>query len=145
MTAFHDWSLDTEKVRLPFHFKLSHPGQSNIYLHLKDIFIKPLQCLDFCNCLLEFNIFNITNYMQRKNKKFRKISLMVPTSENEALNSLLISSVSLLIEEHDFISSASCGIFIDLFSKLRSHKESFKNIVHHRAVNRGQYGLMSKK
>ena len=29
--------------------------------------------------------------------------------------SLIISSVSLLIEERDFISSASCGIFIDYF------------------------------
>ena len=35
--------------------------------------------------------------------------------------------------------------FIDLFSKLRSNKESFNNIVHHRAIKRGQYGLISKK
>ena len=37
------------------------------------------------------------------------------------------------------------GIFIDFFSKLRSNKESFNNIVHHRAINKGQYGLISKK
>ena len=126
MTAFHDWSLDTEKVGLHFHFKLPHPGQSNIYLHLKDIFIKLLHCLDFWICLLEFNIFNITNYMQRKNKKFRKISLMAPTSDNEALSSLLISSVSLLIEERDFISSASCGIFIDYFRNWGAIKKALR-------------------
>ena len=27
----------------------------------------------------------------------------------------------------------------------RSNKESFNNIVHHRAIKRGQYGLISKK
>ena len=32
-----------------------------------------------------------------------------------------------------------------LFSKLRSNKESFNNIVHHRALKRGQYGLISKR
>ena len=82
--------------------------------------------------------------MHRKNKKFRKISLIAPTSENEVLSSLVVSSASLLIEERtcekvqkrNFICSASCGIFIDLFSKLRSNKESFNNIVHHRAIFR---------
>ena len=91
--------------------------------------------------------------MHRKNKKFRKISLIAPTNENEVLSSLIISSTSSLIEEQacpkvqkrSFISSASCGIFIDLFSKLRSSKEIFKYIVNHRAINRGQYGLISKK
>ena len=39
----------------------------------------------------------------------------------------------------------TCCVLIDLFSKLRSIKESFKNIVHHRAINRGQYGLISNK
>ena len=33
----------------------------------------------------------------------------------------------------------------DLFSKLRSNKESFNNIVHLKAINRGQYGLISTK
>ena len=37
------------------------------------------------------------------------------------------------------------ALFIDLFSKLRSNKESFNNIVNHRAIARGQYGLISKK
>jgi len=68
-------------------------------------------------------------------------------------SSLIISSASLLIEEracamvqhHDFISSASCGIFIDLFLKQRSNKESFNNIVHHNAITRGQYGFIFKK
>ena len=31
-------------------------SESNIYLHLEDIFKKLLQCLDFCIRLLEFNI-----------------------------------------------------------------------------------------
>ena len=86
--------------------------------------------------------------MHRKNKKFRKISLIAPTSENEVLSSLIIFSALLLIEEvqkRNFISRALCGKFIDLFSKQRSNKESFKNIVHHRAINRGQSGLNSKK
>ena len=88
--------------------------------------------------------------MQRKNKK---ISLIATTIENKVSSSLIISIDSLLIQNHacakvqkgNFISSASCGKFIDLFSKLRSSKESFKNIVHHRAIKRGQYGLISKK
>ena len=91
--------------------------------------------------------------MHRKNKKFRKISLIAPISENEVLSLLIMYSASLLIEvracikfqKRNFISSTSCGIFKDLFSKLRSSKESFKTIVHHRAINRGQYGLISKK
>ena len=74
--------------------------------------------------------------MHRKNKKFRKISLIAPTSENEVLSPLIISSASLLIEEpisakvqkRNFISSATCGIILDLFKKLRSNKESFNNI-----------------
>ena len=64
--------------------------------------------------------------MHRKNKKIGKIGLIAPTSENEVL-SWSISSASLLIEpcacakvqKRNFISSASCGIFKDLFSKLR--------------------------
>ena len=94
-------------------------------------------------CLLVFNIYNKTNYMHRKNKKFRKIGLIASTSENKVLSSLIISSTLLLIEvqKRNFISCASCGIFTDLFSKLRSNKEGFENIVHHRAINRGQYGL----
>ena len=51
---------------------------------------------------------------------------MVPTSENEALSSLLISSVSLLIEERDFISSASCGIFIDYFRNWGAIKKALR-------------------
>ena len=50
--------------------KIISSTQSNIHLHLKDIFKKPLQCLDFCIRLLEFNIYNKTNYMLRKNIKF---------------------------------------------------------------------------
>ena len=49
------------KGRAACLLKLSHPTQSNIHLHLKDIFKKPLQCLDFCIRLLEFNIYNKTN------------------------------------------------------------------------------------
>ena len=88
--------------------------QSNIYLNLEDVFKKSLQCLDFCIRLLEFDITCKTNYMHRKNKKFRKIGLIAPTSET---SSLIISSASLLIEvqKRNFISCASCGIFIDLF------------------------------
>ena len=56
-------------------------------------------------------------------QKNLKISLIAHTSENEVLSSLIISNTSLLIEERacakvqkrNFISSASCGIFIDLF------------------------------
>ena len=33
------------------------------------------------------------------------------------------------------ISSASCGLFIDLFSKLITNNLSFNNILHHRAIN----------
>ena len=40
----------------------------------------------FCIRLREFNIYNKTNYMHRKNKKFRKIGLIAPTSENEVLS-----------------------------------------------------------
>ena len=46
--------------------------KSNINLHLKDIFKKPLQCLYFCIRQLEFNIYNKTNYMHRKDLKFTK-------------------------------------------------------------------------
>ena len=35
--------------------------------------------------------------------------------------------------------------FIDLFSKQRSNKESFNNIVHHRAITISQYCFISKK
>ena len=62
-----------------------HSYQSNIYFHLKDIFKKPSECLDFCFRLLEFNIFRKTNYIHRKNTQFRKISLIMPTSENKVL------------------------------------------------------------
>ena len=63
------------------------------------------------------------------NKKFRKIGLIAAISENEVLlSSLIISSASLLIEERaramvqkrNLISRASCGKFIDLFSKLKA-------------------------
>ena len=47
--------------------------------------------------------------------------------------------------KRNFISGASCGIFIDLFSKMRCNTETFKDIVHHRAINRGQYGPIFKK
>ena len=91
--------------------------------------------------------------MHRKNTKFRKIGFIPPTGENEVSRYLIISSALLLIVErarakvqnHNFIASASCGIFTDLFSKLRSNKESCNNFVHHRGINRGQYGLISKK
>ena len=91
----------------------SHP--INIHLHLKDIFKKPLQCLDFCIRLLEFNIYNKTNNIHRKKIFFCKIGLIAPTSENEILSSLIISSTSLLFEEsacakvqkRNFISSVS--------------------------------------
>ena len=56
----------------------------------------PKQCADFCMLVLEFNIYNKTNYMHRMNTKFRKISLIPPTSENEALSSLIISSTLLI-------------------------------------------------
>ena len=70
----------------------------------------------------------------RKNKIFRKIGLIASTSENDVLSSLIISSASLLFEERacakvqkrNFISSASCGKFIDLFSKLRSNKKALR-------------------
>ena len=63
-------------------------------------------------------------------KKYLKIGLIATTSENELFSSLIISDASLLIEElactkvqkRNFISSASCGKFIDLFLKLRSNK-----------------------
>ena len=87
-------SVKILKGRAAYLLKLN-----NIYLHLKDTFKKPLQCLDFCIRLLEFNIYNKTNYMHRQNKKIRKISLIAPTSENEVLSSLIISSASLQIEE----------------------------------------------
>ena len=58
--------------------------------------------------------------------------------EDEVLCSLIISRASMLIVERacakvqkrNFIFSTSCGKFIELFLKLRSNKESFKNIVH---------------
>ena len=70
----------------------------------------------------------------RKNKIFRKIGLIASTSENDVLSSLIISSASLIFEKHacakvqkrNFISSASCGKFIDLFSKLRSNKKALR-------------------
>ena len=80
--------------------------------------------------------------------RFQETTQFEPTSENEV--SLLIISCGLLIiekragaevQKRYFISSASYCIFINLFSKLRSNKESFKDIVHHRPINRGQYGL----
>ena len=57
--------------------------------------------------------------MHRKKFFFRKIGLIAPTSKNDVLSSLIITS--LLIEEHacpkvqklNFISSGSSGIFID--------------------------------
>ena len=93
-----------------------------------------------------------TKLMHRKNKKFRKIGLISPSSEIKVLSSLIISIAELLIEERtcakfqkcDSMSSASCVIFIDLLSKPKSNKESF-NSVHHKASNRGQYGLIAKK
>ena len=35
------------------------------------------------------------------------------------------------VKKRNFIASPPCGIVVDLFLKLRSNKESFKNIVHH--------------
>ena len=61
--------------------------QSNIHLRLKDIFKKPLQCLDFC---IRLRKFNKTNYMHRKNVKFWKISLITPTTENEVFSPLIM-------------------------------------------------------
>ena len=67
-------------------------------------------------------MYNKTNYMHKKNKNLEKL-VIAATSENKVLSSLIISSASLLIEERacakvqkrTFISSASCGKFIDLF------------------------------
>ena len=55
--------------------------------------------------------------MHRKNKKFRKIGLIAPTSENEVLGSLIISSASLRtkVQKRNFISSALYGVLIDSF------------------------------
>ena len=60
------------KGRAACLLKLSHPRQSNIHLHLKDIFKKPLQCLDFSIHQLEFNIYNKTNCMHRKSIKLNR-------------------------------------------------------------------------
>ena len=83
--------------------------------------------------------------MHRQNKKNRKISLIVLTSENEVLSSLIMYSASLLIEKRACAKvqkrNEACGIFLDLFSKLMSYKESFNNIVHHRAITRGNMVL----
>ena len=37
------------------------------------------------------------------------------------------------------------ALHVALFSKLRSNRKSFNNIVHHKAINRGYYGFISKK
>ena len=52
-----------------------------------------------------------------------------------------VFKAKLEIQKSNFISSASYGIFIDLFLKLRSNNESFNNIVRHRA--RDQYSIWS--
>ena len=92
--------------------------------------------------------------MHRKNKQFRKIGLIAATSENEVLSSLIYFKCFIAYSgarmrkdlKSNFISSASCGKFIDLFSKLSNNKESFKYIVHHRVRALWcQYGLISKK
>ena len=65
------------KGRAACLLKITSPRlKYNIYLHLKDIFKKTLHCLGFCIRQLEFNIYNKTNYMHRKNIKFRKIYLI---------------------------------------------------------------------
>ena len=48
------------KGQAAYLLKFISPEQSNIHLHLRDIFKKPLQCLDFCIRQLEFNIYNKT-------------------------------------------------------------------------------------
>ena len=92
MTAFHDWRQDTKRSGCLFtkNYLIPRKVITNIHLHLKDIFIKPLQCLDFCIRLLEFNIYNKTNYMHRKNKKFTKNYLIPPTTENEVFSPLIL-------------------------------------------------------
>ena len=89
--------LRYQKVGLPVYYKLSHHTQSNIYLHSKDFFKKPLQCLDFCIHLLEFNIYNKTNYMNRKNIKFWKISRIPPSTKNEVFSQLIMGKSFLSI------------------------------------------------
>ena len=88
---FQVWSTKTEKQGIVYFIRILDPIRriywlhfmigvkilkgraayllklNNIYLHLKDIFKKPFQCLDFCIRQLEFNIYNKTNYMHRKN------------------------------------------------------------------------------
>ena len=51
-----------------------------------------MQWLDFCIRLLKFNIYNKTNFMHRKNLKFRK-----SPSHNEVLSSLIKGSSKLKI------------------------------------------------
>ena len=89
MTAFHGVKIQKRSGCL-FTKNYLIPSQSNIHLHLKDIFKKPLQCLDFCIRQLEFNIYNKTNYMHRKNIKFWKITLITPTTENEVFSPLIM-------------------------------------------------------
>ena len=72
--------------------------------------------------------------MHRENKKFRKIGLIMATSENEVLRFLILSDATLPIKERACAKVQKRNLIL-----------SFKNIVHHRAFNRSQYGLISKK
>ena len=105
--------------------------------------------MDFCIRLLKFNIYNKTSYMHRKNNKFRKISLIAPTCENKVLSSLNIPSASLLNEERACAKVQYCThlflalhgmAFIDLL--YRFIKKALRILY---AINRGQYGLISRK
>ena len=64
----------------------------------------------------------------------------------EPVKCRLFMFVILNSENQKTLNSKDNFIFIDLFSKLAEEQyKSFKNIVHHRVINRDQYGLISKK
>ena len=108
----------------------AHRGAGIRHLHSNTILNVVVEIASFFSIRLRnFNIQNKTNYMHRKNKKFIKIGLKSPTSENIVSSSLIISSASLLIEEpacsvkvqkRNFIFSSLCGIFIERFLLLHS-------------------------
>ena len=78
-----------KKGRAACLLKITHPTQSNIHINLKDIFKKPLQCLDFCISQLEFNIYNKTYYMHRKDLKFTKNYLIAQSNINLHLKDII--------------------------------------------------------
>ena len=57
----------------------------------KSYFQKTFTMFRFCSrSYLEFNIYNKTNYMHRKNIKFKNISLITSTTENEVFSPLIM-------------------------------------------------------